>query len=958
MVDYSYSTDKFVDEYDAFVKWFTIENDLCFCPNNNLSDGTLPIFRRESDGTFINTSFLSNQLIAYVNRFYSLCYTRRIGYRCCVNFKNLRVISTEVEKFKRKSSKFINYVFCNETNTYTLHICHAFPIMIGSEFDLQCCGITRNELDLMSPPDNSMENFFNSFMTPLQKILRGYFINNGDICLIPFLVDNNREEFHYYDDKNNNETFFRFFLYNNKNRGFLFSHMQKKNAFCFIDKSGQSSINQDIKENQLSFKKEFHINDVYMLRNYQWIHHILKEYNNLKIKIDDLTNKVILHPCDLIYKLMLRIQKNPQQGLALLNSGQFNKLISITTQYKVSDIKTNLNTVRPVDNSNLYRYLTVNQKTNPEHFYTAIKMTQDQIRVQKKILDNFYGFVCSYDFTTNIKSFGKSFNLIPDLKFTSIEAIFNFSNIFNELLDENLIKVIDDVTKVTSIKHHLLIRYLPTQFQLRENVSFLEFFHRVKKFSNFIEVRKYKNFINLSCTLGTCFKPFPHKNFALSPYEYQHYKHILLDDSEMIRSSMGIVAQILKSNQNYESIERSIISAGYFKSKLMATNKSALFTLSNEVSASMLFDDATKPLPFFECNKININPIKLLDNYHFKLRVCFLGNPTINEDTIVLDKRLNFNIQQAKRYNYELEIGMDCEIIFPDKDKSLLCVYNNYNRLEEIIFIIATIYSKHNIANLNYGKVSCKKIDKNVYLLYKSVQDSDILRIDPKTIEYEFDVIHFKKKINFFLEIILTLRYRVPYYDGLKLANLSGQKGLTVFKDLSCYKSADGQRHPDVMMSIYSVLSREPLPQLQEMFRDSETEPIFLNGKQIGYMGYSDFFILRNNANDFSISGLIKIDNLLSNCLVMNNLNSCLYTKIQDNLHPIERYKAFPKASLELLNLYEVTKHKINIDELNDNDEGFLKNLIKIRKQLTAIREYEECKFTNGFIDKIKKLLL
>lgn len=907
---------EYISDYDKFV--CNLENHVTFsmCKHNTLQR--------------INEDFTGQKMVSLENYLIAKAFFGNYIYASCLTYRTKPCSKLEYNKIKTKNTKLLSIDSC----TY-LHICNIFPIMIGSILDLvfsenvNCvptrinlnqhntmCDEIRKNKKLIEEED--LRDFLNTnvyyvlFQLKLKPKLAGHFIVNGEIVVIPYILENNRENIHAFNNNATQTSNWRFFLYNNENRGYKFELNSENNAFTFRNKNGQIFQENDNFETEIDFSTEFNFRNEHIFLDGKCIKKVLSTLLSNSFNIDDLRNKIILPAVDLLYRLVLFARKQPKIGINILSSGNFAKLISTKLSYVSRVNKSNSATLKTVNVSNLYRRPLANQIGTCDLMFNVIKLTQELVKVKKKVPDNTRGFICPYDIYPNIKNFAKILNLVYDVKFPSFTTLFEIDNLFDYLLNNKLIQHNGNENNFIANDNRLqiLIKLLPTPYVL--TVSFEQFFSKLKHYNTHFEVRKFDNFICLNNILGMPLKPY--QNILLSPFELNKLFPECFESSNFLETS--ITGTLFKKYQNYESHERSIISAGFVRNKCTVSSNYPLFLLTNEVFSIFFNQLPVSPkLAKQKCFQIN-------DDGSVLLNVLISGIPEVNEDAFVLDSNINFNAIMTKKFNYEFELKSAIRILLTDEKACANFFLNSLGERELLIIHICTIYSDEDISLPLFGKIVCIKKENHVYDFYKFLDDASLMNVaDLESLKVSIDVeCNVVKDTNVYkLEILLSLVYQTTFYDGIKLANMCGSKGLCFFKDLSIMKTVGGKT-PDLIVSLYGIIGRHVTSQLVEM-GENGFENVFLNGKKEGIMAKAKFFILKNSASELKINGLIKVDNLTSNGFNNNALSASLYTLLQDSLDKNEKFQPFPKINRNILELYKVQKLNIEVNcGMNTND--------------------------------------
>lgn len=779
------------------------------------------------------------------------------------------------------------------------------------------------------------ENVFTSvFDYAIRPKFAGYFFINGDIVAIPYLMDNNRENIHLYRDRLYRE-YWRFFLYTKTNRGYRFYYDLTNDKFVSRDCYGVDFVESLPK---INFKDEFDISPRHVLWSIDWLKWFLKSFQMYSFEIDTLYNKLILSPINILMRAIILMRKRPNEALGIIKAGNFARLLSTTTRFNVKTEKPFANYIRTTNNSNFLRHPNSNQIEDWQLLTQIVKPCQEQIKLSKKIPDCFDGFICPYDLNANIKNFAKFFNIVYDVQCFQPTKDHVVDDLIDGLLNSGYLKAsytpdmnpsdipLLPAESINPFKPVLINGTLPTPYTIPTDIQ--TFYKAVKSRNPHIEVRILNGYVSLNCFAGMPMKPY--KDYFISPYELNTFEQEYFKSGHM--PQISLIGKLFIKSRKLALHDRSVGAASYFKSSL--TSDQSLFTsiFSNEVLSTFISTD-TRKLPHFRRDFDergvaikHTKPIRLVNGNFIPLQVAFSANLNTNEDAYVINEKLNFNIVITKKMNYDFTPSKDLQFVLADPKNCAQYIVNpSTGRREELLIKIATVYTTEDVEPAHYTKITCLKRDENIYDFYKTLDSRDILELpSEKDITFNIEVRYNNGRAQILLEMI----YRVPYYDGLKLCNLSAQKGLGFFHNLSQYRTADGQE-PDIIMSLFGIIGRCPFPQLQEMADSTKAKPIYFYDQEkkvsaVGFAGTADFYICKNNASIISMSGGMKIDHLTNNCFNMNNLGVTLFAKSQDRFEAKDRYKLFPSEHINTLELYHLQKTSVQcrseLSEQNNPD--------------------------------------
>lgn len=956
--------ENYVTQYDEFIQFYRSRVEYSICKNN--------VIRTEKIHCLRGTKFVREDNILL----FTAISTSRI-FSCCITF--IDVLCTKESYNTLKNSR--TALLLKDDGFLHLHVCNICPIMIGSLLDtifsknidaqptnvdleqkngFLCNWKLTSRLPVFTNFDIKRENhletlFCSLFRGNVKNKLIGYFVVNGEIVSIPYILENNRESLHKYADKETKKKSLRFFLYNNNFRGYKFNLDCTDNSFHCKDKNGRIHNEFDCNSSKdiIDFRNEFNFSETHILFDANCIKKTLLSLSAFCSQIDDMNNKIILPPCVTIYKLLDHAEKNPQSAFNILTSGNFSKMISQKLSYDTSMLpqKLNSSTIKPVAISNLFRRPLANQVGECDVIFNITRLAQDKLKKSTIPPSNMRGFICFYDIHPNIKNYAKTLNLVYDIQFAPCCSLLDFDRIFSLLLDANVIEHNGSAEKYTAEVHkmQILLRLLPTPYVLC--VPFDIFFEKLKTINPFVEIRKHCNFVSLNIVLGMPLKPY--KNFLLTSFEINTYFPKAYDSPGFVDTSITGL-QFLKY-QKYESHERSIISAGYLKSRVTSVENLPLFFLTNEV-CSIFIDKISCGDKTCSKKKFVLN-----DDNTLTLNTMIAATPEVNEDAFVLDKNIDVNAIIVKKYNHICEIEPGTVIHQIDNSTCANFILNSYGEREYVLVKLFTMYTKTNIQMPAFGKITCTKLSDCVFEFTKCLTDNSLLSVESiSDIKINTTLSTNVCSGSVKLEIFLHVAHKCSFFSGLKLANLVGSKGLVFLKDLSTLKTINGQT-PDLIASAFGVVGRSVLSQPIEM-GENGFEDVFINGKKVGVMAKCKFFIIKNCSSELKINGKIKIDNLTSNAMINNALPVSLFTLLQDSLGRDEKFLLLPRSNRNLLELYKVQKLSVLIegDEMNAHRHltQQVRSLIALKKKVetlaTKTKSYQKHKLTSDIVRRKK----
>ncbi|CAH2100764.1 unnamed protein product [Euphydryas editha] len=169
------------------------------------------------------------------------------------------------------------------------------------------------------------------------------------------------------------------------------------------------------------------------------------------------------------------------------------------------------------------------------------------------------------------------------------------------------------------------------------------------------------------------------------------------------------------------------------------------------------------------------------------------------------------------------------------------------------------------------------------------------------------------------LQIDCYRQFAVTEYDGKKIRNVCGSKGL-VNEQIDFTKKYNGVLQwnicngtsivnvPDIVVSPFSVLSRSPVPQIHELYKDT----IASRGDCL--QGYNSYNILNNLAAKHRNTTYMRFDNNTINMLGVNMCHKTIYHIVQQSLEHRDQYKVLPSRNRDILQFTTCLLKSIEID--------------------------------------------
>lgn len=922
---------------NRYIRTFTI------CPKSVLY--TAKVVHLQDEINFFNHPYLTN------------CYYRNLSYCACVTYADGR------------------------------HECNSFPVILGSNMDLQFihmannthnsekyCDCVQTDYQQYYPDIDYTKNLFTnteSFDLRYYSNLYGYILVAGRATNIPNIMKNNSELYHIISEKTvmdrskikknryanskiskvfkeiyqrkrtiakkrailsdkniftkNKKSIIKY-LYTDDNRGILLKY--SSNELLFRDFFGKNYLNEFPQEHVQQFDEMFNYN-VHLDWNTDTFKQTARMLKKNILPIDNLSNKLILSPAILLWRLYFLIHKKPMLAKQIVHLGLWSKLLSFTAQNLVHKDRPQQNHqqqqfhdklklqscggVAPPQQSdeknlsNLYRNVTSSQIGKRECFNCVIRPSPHNISTNI-IPERYNGFLCLLERGINIDSFNKNYLLPNDV----ICPTFNYQKkqkylMLNECLSflvENRLLVLRDNTDGTVVI--LINGGLPTKYTLNPGVHYFELFEAVKLKNPFIEFCYFNDgkYIMLNHFMGTPFKMTccgkNGKNYYLSPLEL-HDSH--LSDQFSINTFFGnsSIAAVANNIENFK-LNKLLFGVNYMKNQIQNTSLApySIFTREN----TMFFHD--KPV---DNNGGGGGSLQFTN--------VFMVEPFCTQDGYILNMP-GINVLFIRRYKVDLIYHSNMKVILntslplPNCNKTHAHLYIgeiqtfNYN-LEMFDDTLKVLKNpKINIQTLKTGN-NCFRHQLFVEFDDKCIRDGEHFFYTIQSYIFYDEAKKMKK-----LSIEVIFQHVNSTYDGLKLCNYACQKGI-------CNNQLNiKSRHPNLpnntqlVSSVFSILGRSPIMQLKEMQQNSAATP----SKPL--VGECSMAVLKNSAFDHKSVNPMRFDNLTINIIQLNDCYLATHMIQQDPLAaPLDKKTFLPPLNREKLQLFLTTGKNIEFHSHN-----------------------------------------
>lgn len=868
------------------------------------------------DGEFFFRRYLDqfNDCVGYLAR------THDVSFHPCLKNKILKCKLIGIQG-SRPSSHF-NHIYLdlchyhnlNYTTCITMadrHICNIFPVMLGSDLDLRLLHHYRgycdyNQMESQSSPlcKCSMES---GVAEPSQKRkvhvesysknseIHGYFVENGRLCWVPYILTNNRELPHIRPSRmRSHRLCINKYSYTQKNKGHCFELVLPvgKEPYVFVHRNPEGqNFENDL---DLSTLHSFEVDDKHIAYNHLLFGYVLKRFVGHIRPIDSFSNKLIFSPSMLLIRLVLyALDGNEEQAKKIVATGNWCKLVSMTNTYKTKK-RTNI--------SNLNRKPLTPQIGDRDFFGLVVRPVPKNIDTST-IPTNYQGFLCLFEKNVAIDSFNRVYSLISDVNVAMCADSCRIEKIISKLVAKKYWLPLADAD-VVDMKNDSFAGRLctfnsifPLKYKLNPDVRLDKIRSKIQRWFGFIEVLIFDGIFNLNYFQGMPFKKFVDERTGRmcikSAYEMAIDGN--LETALTLDNCFGPhITEQIKSMFQYAKMAKLFTAINYLKTKLNTKRFVRFFELGIE-NVSIYLDVA-------ESKRLE----KGEDARFLKLNTVFTSHPQLTEDGYAINANKDVPTVQLRRFRMIFNYNSKTRFrILLAKDSAPVFVPFNKS---ETVFTQMHVYcgEVHSSQPLEYFNSPHFNVtaSANTYRISLAIDDNDILSARTKIEEIKRNV-YFVHNNRLIFEVIVESQHQ--FYDGLKLSNTSSQKGIAVPMPMA----EDGI---DCMASIYSVIGRSPLMQLKEMRigRENDISNMFC--------GKSSTAILKNIASDCKSIGFMKFDNLSINNLQMNGCNTAIYNILQRAYSPAERYKCLPAANKQLLQLFLMLKKNVEFTTTTEID--------------------------------------
>lgn len=799
---------------------------------------------------------------------------------------------------QRRSSYFTCIQYKPELDVVQHHVCDIFPVMVGSNLDINICR--------MLEPDLVVENY------PSFTDLSGMTFVDGSLSYIPYLLTNRKELGHKVKRR---QGLFCLYIYDIDNRGHKLS-IDSNNKFTYRNQRGEDDACIDNAArftvdnvrvymclyinflwHKVLFLLQVHLNHAHIKDAF------VRIYNH-PIEIDSLENKLTLSPVNILNLMLLMAQRTPMVARDFIVRGELEKFASIKIVYSDTESKKN-----SWSSSFNYRKLHPNQILKVSQNTAIHNMERIVVRPipknvsRARIPQNTEYFLCMAEKSIAIDSPNRWLLLLPNVMVSNTANIteFTLNHLLNYLYARRIIDKTISYERGTDRQECIVLVNggLLTHYSLQSDVDTLII--NTKQCNPYIEIFMTAEFVMFNLTLGIPFIPFVYKghDILVSPLELNTILASYKISLDSILFGPNCSAESIEMAQ-YATLNKMMVATNYFKNRF-----------TSNVSANYFEYTAENMCAYIDENNKNFNKNNSMMNFD----MVFSSHPQITADSYVLSRDINCNSDIYMRSRLDLDIQTHMNIFF-NKDISSDDFIVDYDRGGNVIKKYICVAKIQKIKEpLRYRIFPQTKLFMNSvktsnghdHYLYKYFDER--YQLDNK-----FDVAlsiicdDDKKRKKFYIDIVT--RVKVDFYDGFKISDQCSQKGLVVRQDLSKHPMK-----PQLIGSIFSIIGRSPIIELKCI---AKKQVSFATMPRILYGNYS-FAVLKNISALMKSYSPLKIDIYSAKILSTNGLNYTMFQIQQDAFNMLDRGKFLPAENQAAVGLLSNLKIAIEYTDAENN---------------------------------------
>lgn len=846
----------------------------------------------------------------------------------------------------------INYFTCVYANDTPAHMCDFLPVQLGSELD-------KSIHHKLFPNDEYY----------CDKDLVGYFFIES-LSHIPNVLTNRKQIIH----KTSSISEICLYVYDKFDKGHFFSLNPTHKIMKYKNHKGEiSDVNKSFKFSQPIQIDDKHLDPERFVDGFKLF--VVDDFNK---NIDNISNKVALSWINIIEKIFTtfdiinhnvlnnidEIIKRNEEDIAnkittkkiKIKSGFFTKhkdikkLKTIRTTLTRGELELFCSQNIDFEQARRDKLKMVSLKTG----FSYRKKFTNQISYDQKIGCDIVArpvpknvprsnipsgtnyFFCPIDRNISIDLPSRWMLLLNDVYVSNTILISKYpqiNEIIEILLNKGAINIKSQFQSTNNIIPITVMGGLMTKYYIHE--TRLNDFHMyIKSINPFVEVIIKKKFVLINLECGIMYKKI-NENLYVSPLEYAVMFDKYKDYFEKCKSVFGQNnSKNIEKYAAYISPEKTISANNYLKNRFSYLNDCKFFSYTNENLCAFIKDvkDSSTNTSIYDPETSMINP-----------SVVFSGDPQITADGYIMDKNINIEALMCKQLACELTYEGHMNILMnEDMEKGGLLITSKCSKFIKVcdIFIINGSVIK---LNSNSHNLKCEQIvDKyksTKIVMYLTINESYFIDNDDKLcIKYKITREQNRKRIQS-VTIKLNISSHIVNYDGEKISNDSGQKGMIV-RQSTLGKMFDKKERPNVVASIFSIINRQPILQLKLMKTENDN---IIDRNSILY-GKQKFAVLKNVTSTMKHNSHVRIDNYSVKILATNNVHKTQYYMYQQSFKKKSDIEKFlPEENENAYNMSALLKINILFEDAFNN-KMFL-------SKLTSKEEFEK---TNKAIEDIR----
>lgn len=714
----------------------------------------------------------------------------------------------------------------------------------------------------------------------------GLFLFEGIVVAFPYIYTNHRESIH--QDFKTGEMILYF--YDDAKRGYKIYEINGKIVVRDPEKietpvECAGDINHPLAK-YFSLDRQSEAFDIFK--------RLTPTLQGIRDNIDSFKNKVLLTPTTILdrsLQMAIKCHVDGQRGNPardILTTGNIERLISKNIQYAEHSHK---------KNSYAYRKLQPSTVKRDGLFYSILRPAPKNVP-SASTLDSF-GFICAAEKNTSLDAHTKTLCGIPGTKILGIQDVesINLPQLLTELEEDGCLVRGDGVPV-------LLCGGIRSVFNT--TWSPMDVFKRVKSFNQFVEVvYEADNFCMISVVEGLTFTKLD--DFFVSTRELDLYFPSRVVDCNLF--GPNVYKHVIEDG-GYLNVSRLMSGVNYSKNRFGSTDLVKYFTTTSENYCAYISDERFDR-----------------DTETLKADVVFSSHPQLCADGIIVNAERPILGTIIFRSRFEMEIPNKfvyqpintAPIVDYDKCGNAICKIYPIAKFQKRGAQLKIKIFKQN----NFFYTTQKHSDSWTVFLYKVVEDREGLDAD------ETSVTVYSTKTKLYIDFYAKRIGKT--FDGVKLSDQCAQKGLTMLQDVSMYEKYLDKK-PDVVMSLLSVIGRNPIHQCKQVLRNSIHDGDILHGNY-------NFDVLKNTAFSMIANGKVKFDSQMKSVLSVNGMahliryfeKESLDHKYRDCFLPpdseipmsiINIIKTFVKYIDENGNEYE----SLNVNRFDNDDDFSIKN--------------------------------